>query len=86
MRDVSGAYLPEDRYASIPSISIDYAIMERAERIAMVPASFRWNDLGSWQSLLDVSQSDASGNVLIGDVVAIDCERSYLRSQGGYSR
>ena len=65
-----------------PRTSIDYAIMEKAERIAMVPAGFRWNDLGSWQSLLDVSPADKNGNVIVGDVVAIDCENSYLRSDG----
>ena len=45
-------------------------------------AGFRWNDLGSWQSLLDISPSDDDGNVIVGDVVAIDCENSYLRSDG----
>ena len=80
--DLSGLYMPLDLYAAIPSISIDYAIMEHAERIAMVPVSFRWNDLGSWQSLLDVGAADAGGNVIIGDVVAIDCENSYIRSEG----
>lgn len=80
--NLTGAYLPQEIYLSIPSISIDYAIMERAAGIAMVQAEFRWNDLGSWQSLLDVSAADENGNVVIGDVVAIDCERSYLRSQG----
>ena len=80
--EVSGLYLPADLYAQAPSISIDYAIMEQASGIAMAEASFRWNDLGSWQSLLDISQSDAAGNVIVGDVVAIDCENSYLRSDG----
>lgn len=80
--DLSGIYLPEDLYAAIPSTSIDYAIMERSDGIAMVPAAFRWNDLGSWQSLLEVSPSDADGNVIRGDVVAIDCENSYIRSDG----
>lgn len=80
--DLSGVYMPLDLYAEIPSNSIDYAIMEKADRIAMVPASFRWNDLGSWQSLLDVGPADAKGNVIVGDVVAIDCENSYLRSNG----
>ena len=80
--EVSGLYLPADLYAEVPSISIDYAIMERASGIAMAEASFRWNDLGSWQSLLDISQSDEDGNVIVGDVVAIDCENSYLRSDG----
>ena len=81
-RDVSGAYLPLDVYGSIPSISVDYAIMEKTSGIAMVPARFRWNDLGSWQSLLEVSPTDGAGNVVLGDVVAIDTANSYLRSQG----
>ncbi|MEZ5810822.1 MAG: AGE family epimerase/isomerase [Rhizobiaceae bacterium] len=80
--DVTGTYLPADIYAGIASISIDYAVMEKAERIAMVPATFSWNDLGSWQSLLESSKSDEHGNVVTGDVVAIDCENSYLRSHG----
>ncbi len=80
--DLSGLYLPLDLYTDIPSTSIDYAIMEKAERIAMVPAAFRWNDLGSWQSLLDVGPGDGQGNVIVGDVVAIDCENSYFRSDG----
>ncbi|MER9686856.1 mannose-1-phosphate guanylyltransferase/mannose-6-phosphate isomerase [Mesorhizobium sp. M0139] len=80
--DLSGLYMPLDLYAAIPSNSIDYAIMERAKDIAMVPAGFRWNDLGSWQSLLDVGPADANGNVVVGDVVAIDCENSYIRSDG----
>lgn len=80
--DLSGVYMPLELYQGIPSISIDYAIMERVSGIAMVPASFRWNDLGSWQSLLDVSPSDKDGNVIVGDVVAIDCENSYLRGDG----
>lgn len=80
--DLSGLYMPLDLYAAIPSISIDYAVMERAEHIAMVPAGFRWNDLGSWQSLLDIGAADGNGNVILGDVVAIDCENSYIRSEG----
>ncbi len=80
--DLSGLYMPLELYAAIPSTSIDYAIMERATGIAMVPAGFRWNDLGSWQSLLDVGPSDSQGNVIVGDVVAIDCENSYIRSDG----
>ncbi|WP_027060551.1 AGE family epimerase/isomerase [Mesorhizobium loti] len=79
---LSGLYMPLELYAAIPSNSIDYAIMERAQGIAMVPAGFRWNDLGSWQSLLDVGPADDQGNVLIGDIVAIDCENSYIRSDG----
>lgn len=80
--NVFGTYLPHKLYADVASISVDYAIMEKAKDIALVPARFRWNDLGSWQSLLEVSSPDSNGNVIVGDVVAIDCENSYLRSDG----
>ncbi|TPK03178.1 mannose-1-phosphate guanylyltransferase/mannose-6-phosphate isomerase [Mesorhizobium sp. B2-5-9] len=80
--DVSGLYLPQGFYSAVPSTSIDYAVMEHGQGIAMVTASFRWNDLGSWQSLLEASPVDGNGNVVMGDVVAMDCDSSYLRSQG----
>ncbi len=80
--EVAGLFLPVESYAKIEPISIDYAIAEHASGIAMVPAKFRWNDLGSWQSLLEIGGADENGNVIIGDVVAIDCHNSYLRSSG----
>jgi mannose-1-phosphate guanylyltransferase/mannose-6-phosphate isomerase len=80
--DGSGTHLPLLRYENIQSVSIDYAIIEKISNIAVVPATFRWNDLGSWQSLLEVGPTDDKGNVIIGDVVAIDCEGTYLRSEG----
>ncbi|WP_312796042.1 AGE family epimerase/isomerase [Tianweitania sp.] len=80
--EVGGVFLPADLYADVPSDSIDYAVMERADDITMVPAGFKWSDLGSWQSLLEVSQADEKGNVKLGDVVAIDCENAYFRSHG----
>lgn len=80
--DALGTYLSHDFYADVASISVDYAIMEKVKDIVLVPARFRWNDLGSWQSLLEVSSTDGSGNVIVGDVIAIDCENSYLRSTG----
>lgn len=85
--DISGTWFAFDDYINIQSTSVDYAIMEHAQNIALVRAKFHWNDLGSWQSLLDAqgenNHRDEFGNVIIGDVVAIDCEHSYLRSQGG---
>ncbi len=79
--DVGGLFLPFEEYGVVPSDSVDYAIMEKLSTIAMVEARFRWSDLGSWQSLLDISKADENGNVIIGDVVAIECEHSYLRSR-----
>ncbi|TGT75985.1 mannose-1-phosphate guanylyltransferase [bacterium M00.F.Ca.ET.159.01.1.1] len=80
--DVSGTYLPRSLYEAIPSVSIDYAVVEKAREITMVAATFGWSDLGSWQSLLDASPTDRDGNVMVGDVVAMDCDSCYLRSQG----
>ena len=80
--DAVGTHIPQSRYENILSVSVDYAIIEKLTNIVVVPALFRWNDLGSWQSLLEVSPTDDKGNVIIGDVVAIDCERTYLRSEG----
>ncbi len=80
--DETGLYLSEEAYGTIRAESVDVAIMEKTADIAVVPALFKWSDLGSWQSLLDVSTTDGDGNVIIGDVVAIDCKNSYLRSEG----
>ena len=54
-------------FPTCESISIDYAIMEKAEEIFVFPANFGWSDLGSWGSLLSNSQKDAHGNALIGE-------------------
>lgn len=80
--DGTARYLPIEIYADMPSISLDYAIMEHAGSISLVPVSFDWTDLGSWQSVFQSSSADPDGNVIVGDVVAVDCRDSYLRSDG----
>jgi mannose-1-phosphate guanylyltransferase len=54
------------RYPECESISVDYAIMEKAEEIFVMPADFGWSDLGTWGSLLAQSRKDLNGNALIG--------------------
>ena len=79
--------LPDELYQSVPAISFDHAIMEKADRRVLIPASFIWSDLGSWQSLCKLEHhrdnQDEYGNVLIGDVIAYDCSNSYIRSEAG---
>jgi len=70
-------------YASIPDISVDYGIMERAERLAVVQAGFHWDDLGSWEAMFRMGVKDDSECVLRGDVLALDCVNSLLFSSGG---
>jgi mannose-1-phosphate guanylyltransferase len=63
-----------------PSDSIDYAVMEKTSRAAVVPLDAGWNDVGSWSALHDVLPADAAGNVLRGTVLAEDCRGSYIAS------
>ena len=63
-----------------PSISVDYAVMERTERAVVVPLDAGWSDVGSWSALWEVSQHDDAGNAYVGDAVLLDCEGSYVRA------
>ena len=74
--------LDADAFSRSPSISIDYAVMERTRSAVVVPLDAGWSDVGSWASLMDVAVQDASGNVIVGDVVAQDVDGSYLRADG----
>lgn len=56
-------------FEKMPNISIDYAIMEKSDKIALVKLESDWNDLGSWQSIYDVSKKDEKNNVMIGHVL-----------------
>ena len=61
--------------------SVDYALMEKSGRIALVPVDMEWNDIGSWQALWDVSKKDADGNVIQGNVILEDVHDSLVRAE-----
>ena len=71
-----------DAFAAAPSESIDYAVMEKAERVAVVPVSMGWSDLGSWDALHGLNDGDDYGNVVKGDVVAIETENCLVQADG----
>ena len=71
-----------EAFLSARSESIDYAVMERAERVAVVPVEMGWSDVGSWDALHMLGNPDDAGNVIQGDVVAIDTHRCLIRSEG----
>lgn len=62
-----------------PDISIDYAVMEKAPNVSVVPAKFGWSDVGSWPAVAQAHTADASGNTFIGDVVAIDTQGTHVQ-------
>lgn len=76
-RDEDFIRLDADAFASCPSDSIDYAVMEKTADAAVVALDAGWSDVGSWSALWDVSDKDADGNACHGDVIALDCSNSY---------
>ena len=69
-------------FAASPSDSIDYAVMEKAPRVAVVPVSMGWSDLGSWDALHELSDCDGAGNACKGEVVAIETENCLVQADG----
>ena len=81
-KDFDFIRLAGDAFAACRSISIDYAVMERTRKAAVVPVEMGWSDIGSWESLWQASPKDKAGNTLHGDVLQEDSANSYLRSDG----
>lgn len=67
-------------YPTIPSISIDYGVMERSNDVVVVPGDFGWNDVGSWDSLGAIYPTDSEGNIKRGDIITIDTSNSIIYS------
>lgn len=81
-RDMDFVRLAPEAFLGAPSISIDYAVMERTRHAAVVPASIGWSDIGSWAALWDISAKDAAGNAATGPVEILDSRNCYVRSEG----
>ncbi|WDZ97917.1 mannose-1-phosphate guanylyltransferase/mannose-6-phosphate isomerase [Herbaspirillum sp. WKF16] len=79
--DLDFCRLDEAAFASSPSESIDYAVMENTRRAVVVPADIGWSDVGSWSALLDVMPADADGNVVRGDVHLDQVSNSLVRAE-----
>ncbi len=67
-------------YAAIPEVSIDYAILEKADNVAVVSGEFGWDDIGSWSALLRLGPADADGNVVRGRVLALSSRGNLVSS------
>lgn len=78
--DLDFVRVDKQAFAASPEDSIDYAVMEKTTRAAVVPVSCGWSDIGSWAALWSASERDADGNRLEGDVIAIDSGNCLLRA------
>jgi mannose-1-phosphate guanylyltransferase/mannose-6-phosphate isomerase len=81
--DIGFLRLAAVHWSQAEDISIDFAVMERASNLDVVPFSAGWSDLGDWDAVWrDASVHDGSGNGVSGEVTVIDCENSLLRAEG----
>jgi mannose-1-phosphate guanylyltransferase/mannose-6-phosphate isomerase len=80
--DLGFLRLQPDAFARAPQKSIDYAVMEKTDRAAVVMGDFRWSDIGSWDALFDITPRDAAGNVVQGSVVTMDAKDCLIHSDG----
>ncbi len=70
-----------DAFATCPSDSIDYAVMEKSGNSSMVPLDAGWSDVGSWAALRDVCERDAEGNFLNGDALLHNCKNTFVQAE-----
>lgn len=61
-----------ENFSRLPDISLDYAVMEKSDRVAVIPMDLSWNDIGSWDAVCETFEPDGHGNITQGDVVTID--------------
>jgi mannose-1-phosphate guanylyltransferase len=66
-------------FPTLPSISIDHAVMEKAKRVAVIPGDFGWNDVGSWQTTWEMSDKDATGNAVPQGSIVVDAANNLVR-------
>lgn len=78
--DASMQEIPAAQFDAVPGISVDYAIMERSARVAVVPSDFDWNDIGSWSAVSALVEPDENNNRSTGDVVLVDSRNTFIQS------
>ena len=73
-------FRPGDAFLKSSAVSFDVAVMEKTARAAVLPVDFGWNDIGSWESVLEASGVDAQGNHFAGDVLPLDVENTLIHA------
>lgn len=81
-KDPDFVRLDAEAFALCPSISIDYAVMEKTDRAVVIPLDAGWNDIGAWSALSEVNAHDKNDNVIVGDVLLDEVRNCYVRSSG----
>jgi mannose-1-phosphate guanylyltransferase / mannose-6-phosphate isomerase len=81
IKDLDFTRLDKAIFSTCPADSIDYAVMEKTDQAVVIPLDAGWNDVGSWSALWDVTEKDAFGNAISGDVLTVDTKNSYIYAE-----
>jgi mannose-1-phosphate guanylyltransferase len=81
-RDGDQVFLDAKAFGQTTKTSLDYAVMEKTTKAAVVPAAFGWSDLGAWDAIWDASAHNLDGNALMGDVQCLDTRNTLVRATG----
>ncbi len=73
--------IPAELFKTAPDISIDYAVMEKSDKVAVVPGDFGWNDIGSWNAIRGLVQPDAAENRALGEAIFVDTQNTFVQSE-----
>ena len=79
-QDLDFIRLDKQAFESSPSDSIDYALMEKSDKVVVVPLDAQWNDIGAWSALHDIGTKDKNGNVIKGNVIIQDTTNTYINA------
>lgn len=79
--DLDFVRLDQESFKKSPDDSIDYAVMEKSDRVVVVPLQANWSDVGAWKSVWEVSSKDQNGNVCRGDTIAVNTNNSLIHAE-----
>ncbi|AGL83749.1 mannose-1-phosphate guanylyltransferase/mannose-6-phosphate isomerase [Pseudomonas protegens] len=74
-------HLEPESFAKVPDISLDFALMERSNKVATIPCDIGWSDIGSWKAMSELSPADEQGNRIEGEAILHASTNNYVRSQ-----
>ena len=80
--DQSAINIEDAVFPKVTAVSIDYAVMERAENVKVIPSDFGWSDIGSWRSISELVAPDAQGNKVVGEAVLVESRNTYIQGEG----
>ena len=81
-KDPAAVQIEGEVFTKVPAISIDYAVMEKADNVKVIPSEFGWSDIGSWRSISELVPPDGHGNKVVGEAVLVETRNTYVQGEG----